>query len=371
MKIGLDFINLYSLNTGLGRYAQQLIKGLATLDRENEYTLFINAKVSKQIYIDNQRFHIQVVKTPSRKYAPWNQIYFPFHKKEIQDLDLLHSPVTPLPLILPKKIKTIVTLHDLSWKFFPENFKKDGVLWWNFIWPKSLKKASHIVVDSKNTKKDAISLYKIPREKITVIYPYISFHSLKKTRVFSKDNFPEKYILYVGALRKNKNLEGLLKAFYILKEEKKIPQKLVIVGPKEFGNEEFFSEIERLNLKNEIFLTGTVKNKDLPAIYKGADVFVFPSLYEGFGYPPLEAMTCGTPVVVSNSSSLPEVVGEAGLYFDPSNPEDIAEKILKLISSSKLREKLREKGFQQAKKFSMEKTIRKYLEVYKKVWAKN
>lgn len=372
LKIGLDFIKLYDLNVGLGRYAQQLINGLATIDRENEYTLFINKKISGQIHVDNPRYHIKVVRTPPGKYASWNQIYFSFYKKEIQALDLLHSPVTPLPLLLSKKIKTVVTLHDLTWKFFPENFKPEGVIWWRFAWPKSLKKSNHIVVDSERTKEDILKFYGIPEEKITVIYPYISFHffetsSEKLKIVKNKYVLPERYILYMGALRKNKNLESLLRAYQILKKEKNISQKLVLAGPKEWGNEIIFSEITRLNLQNEVIITGSISDDDLPLIYKGADVFVFPSLYEGFGYPPLEAMVCKTPVVVSNVSSLPEIVGDAGLYFDPLNLRDMAEKIYQVLSSPSLAEKLKNLGFKRMKEFSMEKTIQKYLEVYKKV----
>ena len=374
MKIGIDFINLYDLNVGLGRYAQQLIYGLTTVDQENEYTLFINAKVSNQIYITNPRFQIQVIKTPSRKYAPYNQIYFAFHKRhlQVQDFDLLHSPVTPLPLLLPKKIKTIVTLHDLAWRFFPENFRPEGVAWWRFAWPRSLKKSNHIVVPSESTKQDILKFYGIPEEKITVIYPYISLHLLETSsenlNVFKKRyNLPERYILYVGALRKNKNLELLLKAFQILKKEKNISQKLVLAGLKEWGNERIFLEITRLNLENEVIVTGAISDDDLPLIYEAADVFVFPSLYEGFGYPPLEAMTCGTPVIVSNISSLPEIVGDAGLYCNPLDIQDIAEKIYQVLSSPSLAEKLRNLGLRRVKQFSMEKMINKYLEVYQKV----
>ncbi|MEW6675514.1 MAG: glycosyltransferase family 1 protein [Nitrospirota bacterium] len=375
MKIGLDLINLYDLHVGLGRYAQQLIDGLATLDRENEYILFINninKKISNQIYVNNPRFHVQVVKTPSRKYAPWNQIYFAFHRKKLQNLDLLHSPVTPLPLLLSKKVKTVITLHDLSWKIFPEHFRPEGVAWWRFVWPRSLKRSTHIVVDSENTKQSVLKFYYLPEEKITVIYPYILLHLLETSpenlNVLKKRyNLPPKYILYVGALRKNKNLESLLKAFQILKKEKSIFQKLVLAGPKDWGNEKIFLEIKRLNLEDEVIVTGAISNEDLPLIYKRADVFVFPSLHEGFGYPPLEATACGTPVVVSNTSSLPEVVGEAGLYFDPLNPKDIAEKIYQVLSSPALAEKLRNLGLKRAQEFSMEKMIQKYLEVYKKV----
>ncbi len=372
LKIGLDFINLYNLNTGLGRYAQQLIDGLTALDQENEYTLFLNAKISSWIGVDNPRFHFQIIRTPSRKYASWNQIYFPFHRKKLQHLDLLHSPVTPLPLLLPKGLKTIATLHDLSWKFFPENFRPEGVIWWKFVWPKSLKRSTHIVVDSESTKQDILKFYRLPDKKITIIYPYVSFPALepslgKLTAVKSKYNLPERYILYVGALRKNKNLNSLLEAFQILKKEKKIFQKLVLVGPKEFGNKEILSKIRELNLRNEVIFTGLVSNEDLPLIYKRADVFVFPSLYEGFGYPPLEAMACNVPVVVSKTSSLPEIVADAGLYFDPLDRREIADKIYQVLSFSNLAKKLKALGQKRVKQFSMEKMIQKYLEVYKNV----
>jgi len=171
----------------------------------------------------------------------------------------------------------------------------------------------------------------------------------------------------VGALRKNKNLELLLKAFQILKKEKNISQKLVLAGLKEWGNERIFLEITRLNLENEVIVTGAISDDDLPLIYEAADVFVFPSLYEGFGYPPLEAMTCGTPVIVSNISSLPEIVGDAGLYCNPLDIQDIAEKIYQVLSSPSLAEKLRNLGLRRVKQFSMEKMINKYLEVYQKV----
>ncbi len=180
-------------------------------------------------------------------------------------------------------------------------------------------------------------------------------------------NLPEGYILYVGAFRKNKNLELLLMTFQILKKKKKISQKLVLVGPKDWGSERVFLTIKKLNLENEVIITGAVSNDDLPFIYKEADVFVFPSLYEGFGYPPLEAMACGTPVVASNSSSLPEVVGEAGLYFDPLDIQDMAEKIYQVLSSPALAEKLKNLGAKRVQQFSMERMVQKYLEVYKKV----
>ena len=370
MKIGLDLINLYKLNVGLGRYAKQLIEGLSAFDKENEYFLFLNDKTANGIHLNNPNFHLKIIKTPSRKYLPWNQVYFFLRKKEIQNLDLFHSPVTPLPLILPKKIKTIVTLHDLSWKIFPKSFRIEGVIWWNFVWPKSLKKAAKIVAVSESAKRDIVKFYRLPENKIAVVHSCISFspkeYSEERDFLKEKYNFSGKYILYLGALRKNKNLESLLKAFQILKNKKKIPHKLVIVGPKDFGEEKIFSEVKKSGLNKEIILTGPLPDNFLPAIYKKAEVFVFPSLYEGFGYPPLEAMVFGTPVAVSKSSSLPEIIGQAGLYFDPLDINDMADKIYQIISSPALAERLRNLGFKKVREFSMEKMIKKYLEVYKK-----
>lgn len=377
MRIGIDLINLNltNLGGGLGRYAMQLIDGLATMDKKNEYVLFINTSIANQINISNSKFISQTINVPHRRYAPWNQIYFASHIKQLRSIDLLHSPVTPSPLLLFGATKTIATLHDLAWKFFPETFKKIGVLWWSFAWPLSLKQSAHVVVDSESTKRDIVKFFHTPQEKISVIYPYISFHlppdfTKMLDVVKKKHNLPEKYILSVGVSHKRKNLGVLIRAFQILKEEKKIPHKLVLTGPKDWGTKTFIGEISKLGLQKEIIFTGSVADADLSLIYRAADVFVFPSLYEGFGYPILEAMDCGAPVVVANNSSLPEVAGDAGLYIDSLNPKDIADKIFQVISSPVLAEKLKNLGFEQAKKFTMENMIKKYIEVYERYGKK-
>ena len=377
MKIGLDFVNLNlsNLGGGLGRYAMQLINGLAAFDEKNEYILFINSELATHIHIKNPNFTLRTVNVPHRRYAPWNQIYFFLYRNKTKDIDLLYSSVTPLPLLLPGKIKTIATLHDLAWKFFPETFRRVGVAWWSIAWPLSLKKSNHIVVDSESAKKDVIDFYRVPADKITVIYPYVTPNFSPKAigniiEVKKKYNLPEKYILSVGVSHKRKNLNALIEAFQIAKKNKNIPHKLVLTGPRGWGSIIFVEKIKALNLQNEIIFTEAIPDDDLPLIYCAADMLVFPSLYEGFGYPPLEAMSCGTPVIVSNNSSLPEVVGEAGLYVDASDTKDIADKIFQIISSPELAENLRRLGLEQAKKFTVEKMIKKQIEVYEK-YGKN
>ena len=377
MRIGIDLINLNlsNLGGGLGRFALQLVCGLAAFDKKNEYVVFINSELEDKIRVENPKFNFRIIKTPHRRYAPWNQVFFILHKGELSGIDILHSPVTPSPLLLFGAVKTVVTIHDLAWKFFSDTFRRVGVAWWSVAWPRALKQSRHIVADSESTKKDVIHFYNISENKITVIYPCSSLNFQAASQgaigaVKKRYNLPEKYILSVGVSHKRKNLNSLIKAFQILKEEKNIPHKLVLTGPRGWGSAVFVSEIRALNLQEQVIFTESIPDNDLALIYKSADVFVFPSLYEGFGYPPLEAMTCGTPVVVSSNSSLPEVVGEAGLYIDPHNPQDIADKVFQIISSPSLAEKLRKLGLDQAKKFTIEKMIEKYLETYKKVAGK-
>ena len=371
LKIGLDLINLHSLHEGLARYAQQLIKGLAAMDCENEYVLFMNKETSNQIYVESPRFHKRIIRIPRQHYAPWNQLYFALYSlTRRSEVDLLHSLVTPSPLLLFNRVKTIVTLHDIAFKLFPEKYPKLGAFWSNIAWPLCLKQVTHVVADSERSKRDIVKFYNVPEEKITVIYPYILLRLPQISEeilitIKARYHLIEPYILHVSAPYKRKNIIALLEAFRILKK-KKIPHKLVLVGPKGWAIQELYSAVRKLDLSKEVIFLGFVPEIDLPLIYKAADVFVFPSLYEGFGYPPLEAMACGTPVVVSGTSSLPEVVGDAGLFVDPLNPEDIAGKILKVISSPDLAERLRKAGLKRVQYFSKEKMINSYLQVYKK-----
>jgi glycosyltransferase involved in cell wall biosynthesis len=376
LKIGLDLINLPTLFSGSGRYVSQLINGLAEIDKENEYILFLNKNIANQLSFENPRFQKIVLNLSYLKILPLNQLYFFFRSIFSRlKLDILHSPISLSPLFLFNSLKRVVTIHDLAFKFFPQNFSQLELIWANFAQPICFKKVEKIVAVSETTKKDILKFYNVSEEKITVIHHCVS---LKLPKVSDKEllairvryNLPERYLLHVGIPYKRKNLNLLLKAFQILKR-KGIPHKLVLVGFSDKAikdTENVFLLLEKINIKkDDVILIGFVPETDLPLIYKMADLFVFPSLYEGFGYPPLEAMACGTPVVVSNTSSLPEIVGDAGLYFNPLDPQDIAEKIFQVLSSPSLAEKLKNLGLKRMQQFSMEKMIQKYLEVYREV----
>jgi len=372
LRIGLDFINLRTLQDGMGRFTKEFLKGLARLGTENEYFLFFYHNILDEIKIDSHHFNKIPVKIFLDNYLPKNQIYLSLMKKKLPKIDFIHSPVSLPPAFFFKKNKVIATIHDLAFKFFPETCSKKSLLWWNISWPRCLKRTDHIVAISQNTKKDLIEIYKIPDEKISVIYNSIStdfpeFSMDSLVSIKSKYELPEKFILYVGAPHKRKNIINIVRAFKLIVEKNQFPYYLVLVGPKGWELNSLLKEIEGMNLQKRIVLTGFVSDEDLSIIYRLADVFVFPSLYEGFGYPPLEAMSCGTPVITSNTSSLKEVVGDGGLLVDPLDYKAMADAIVKVVSSPDLSKELIEKGFDQMKKFSLEKKIKSYLDLYKKV----
>lgn len=368
LRIGLDLINQQNLVGGGGRFARQLIEGLMLMDSQNEYVLFVNERVANEISVYSPKFCKHVVRTPQRRFAPWNQIYFAINRKLLQNIDLLHSLASASPIFAPQK--TVVTVHDIEEKVFPKAVGWKARAWRNLIWPLALRWANHIVAVSESTKRGLMQFYGIREGDITVIPHYCSLNFQEATPEALEDlraryGLPRRYILHVGLPYKRKNHKCLIDAFGILKRRAKVPHKLVLVGPQ--GWEDLKVKVGELNLQDEVIFTGLVPDGDLALIYSAADLFVFPSFYEGFGYPPLEAMACGTPVIVSNTSSLPEVVGEAGLYVNPGDPEDIAEKMLKVLESPDLAIRMRALGFKQAQKSSLEKMIQGYLEVYQKV----
>ncbi len=374
LKIGLDFINLRSLQDGMGRFTQQFLKGLANFDSKNEYFLFFYHDMIDKIQIDFPQFNKIPVKIHFSDYLPRNQIYLSLIKTNLPHVDLIHSPVSLPPTFFFKRTKVIATVHDLAFKYFPETCKNKSLWWWNIAWPRCLKRADHLVTVSKNTKRDLIRIYNISNERMSVVYNSINylfreFSKKSLNSIKSKYKLPEKFILHVGAPHKRKNITNLIKAFKLITKKHQFPHKLVLAGPKGWDYNNLLNSVKYEGLLNKTIFTGFMPNKDLPLLYKAADVFVFPSLYEGFGYPPLEAMACGTPVVASNTSSLKEVVSGAGLLVDPLNYKEIAEAVMKIISSPVLSKQLRKKGLQRVKMFSLERKIKSYLDVYKKVAA--
>ena len=286
----------------------------------------------------------------------WEHIYLPLKSTHY---DILFCPANIAPLIKPKALKLVVTIHDLSYMHFPNAYSFAFRKYYRFIVPRLLNLADTVITVSHSEKEVLIKHFPFLKNKIYTIYLGIKGEFLNCPLMHEK----EKFILYVGSLSKRKNLMGLIKAFKILIN--KIPHKLVIVGIK--GDS--FKEIEIPKILKDIpsqrlIFMGQIEDERLIELYRRSSLFVFPSLYEGFGLPPLEAMACGCPVVVSNVSALPEICGDAAYYINPYNIDSIAEGIYKVLDDKDLREELIKKGLERAKIFSWDKSAREHLEVF-------
>lgn len=374
MKIGLDLVNLSSLADGMGRFARQLVSGLSQMDRENEYFLFLNAQISGDFGGDIERFKILKIRVPRKRMLPWNQVCFLSLSWAWPRLDILHSPVSLSPLVIPRRLKKIVTVHDLAFKLYPETASRKSLFWWNNAWPLCLKDVDHIVADSQNTKRDLRAFYNVDEDKISVVYPYSSISAASVTDnppdlLRSRYNLPERFLLFVGAPHKRKNIDSLVQAFRIFKQATASPHKLVLVGPKGWALENLVALIRRLRLEDDVLITGFVPDGDMALFYRAADLFVYPSFYEGFGYPPLEAMTMGAPVLMARTSSLPEVGGDAAVYMDPFSPADMAEKLGRVVRDVEWSNELRSRSRDRAGQFNMARMIGGYLDVYRRVSA--
>jgi len=269
--------------------------------------------------------------------------------------DLIHCTIPVLPFwSKPKGLKLVVTVHDIIPKLFPkaQTFRRN--LYFKFIFPHVLAQADRIISVSQSTKKDLVKHYGIDESTINVTYLGSDLTYTKAT-VPKKYNLPKDYILFVGTVEPRKNLRRVIEAYKKLNPK----ESLVIVGAKGWEKEDIYQ-----NSSKKIIFTGYVDSEDLPKIYSNAKVFIYPSLYEGFGIPVLEAMNCRVPVITSHVSSLPEVAGDAAIYVDPYSINDMKDAMAALLKSKKLRDEFIKKGIQQSKKFSWKKTARQTEQVY-------
>ena len=294
-------------------------------------------------------------------------------------LDVVHIP-TGMGFLLPARCAKVLTIHELVGYLFPEMQTFTWVVLHKYFLPFILKRVDMIITVSQSTKRDLIKYMGVPEDKIRTVYNGIDTDRFKVlppshielVRQKYKLNFP--YILYVGNLEPKKNIPTLLKAFTVFSSKNRGAYKLVIVGQKVWRYEPIFNTIKDLNLQDKVIFLGYVPEQDISGIYNAANLFVLPSIYEGFGLPPLEAMACGVPVVTSNSSSLPEVVSDAGIMVDPYDSAALANAIDQVLSDEMLRTTLIKRGLERVKLFSWQKcaeeTVAVYEEAYKKANTK-
>lgn len=371
MIIGIDASRANrESKTGTEWYSYNLILELSKIDSQNRYFLYTPNKLKDDLANLPENFQEKVLNWPPRYL--WTMIRLSFEML-VSPPDLLFVPAHIIPQIAPKK--TVTTIMDVGFLRYPELYTSIELKYHRFGLSQAIKKAVKIITISEFTKKEMVKHCSIDPNRIVVIPLGFSkqiFHPIDSeeqiSRVIKKYNIPLNipYLIYIGRLEKKKNTSGLIKAFNILKKQG-FPHKLVLVGKPGFGFEKIKELIKRFHLEDEVITTGWVLEKDLPFLLSGASLFVFPSFYEGFGIPLLEAMACATPIVASKAASIPEVVGEAGLLFDPYQTEEMAEVIKKVISNNNLRDTLVQKGFNRVKEFSWRKCAEKTLEVLKEV----
>jgi glycosyltransferase involved in cell wall biosynthesis len=371
MSIYLDISAAVHRRAGLGRYAESLARALIQ-QQPGRFGFFYNREHGIEPLAGLEQVPTRTV---GLGYKPWRMLVWLGQLAGLGFDRLL--PGAELfqateHLLLPlREVPTVLTVHDLIFRYHPAHHKPLNRWYLNLTMPLYCRRASHIIAISEQTRRDLLAAYGLPPAKITVIYeaadPRFRPQSAESVAaVRARYGLPNRYLLFVGTIEPRKNLTTLLEALNRIRDrEPRI--KLVIVGRKGWLYEGFFRRLRELSLEGEVIFTGFVPDEDLPAFYTAAALFVFPSLYEGFGLPPLEAMACGVPVVCSNTSSLPEIVGDAALTFDPLDAEEMAATIEEALRHEVLREEMREKGLRQAAKFSWEKTARETRRVYREV----
>lgn len=329
---------------GITRYAEDIIEAITKFDD----------------------FQWEIIKPkPVRFYrAFWEHFIIPrICRKECADI--LFCPDIAVPILnLPPQLKVVVTVHDLRWKYLPEASKWHLNKYLDFLLSNAVKKATALVAVSNYTKKSIIEYFPQARDKIDVVYEFICKDKFKFLNMPRK-----KKILFVGTISRHKNIHGILKAF--LKIHDKIPHNLIIAGEEVPVLQTTKEMKECLNLipPDRVEFTGFLSDDRLIKLYNESDFFVFPSFYEGFGLPPLEAMACGLPVLVSNVTSLPEVCGDAALYCDPYANDDIAKKMLELAVDDGVKESMRQKGFQRVGQFNSDEAAKRLIEIFRKMTA--
>ncbi len=362
MNIAIDARAISNNKTGIGNYIKNLCEKLPLIDKNNVYIYY-------QEKLRHSLKNIPVVSIISRILYFWyDNFVFPF-QLALQKIDLYHNPAFILPLI-NFGYKKIITINDLGFYTFGADFSKG----WHarhmkMMLPLSIKQADKIIAISQATKNQIINLFQVPPDKIVVTHLGVSekYRKIQNEagikKILQNYNIKSPYILFVGTMDPRKNLVRLIKAFQNVKKQKK-ELKLVVVGNK---GELFSEELDKMVTSGDIILTGYVGEEELVYLYNGASIFTFPSLYEGFGLPILEAMACGTPVITSNVYSMPEAAGDAAVLVDPESIEEIATAIMKLLDDQILRKKLIDQGLARVTQFTWEKTARETLAVYQEV----
>jgi len=368
VRIGIDLTGIWRPSTGIFVYAKSLARELLLVDERNEYTLFFSGEIHPEFKKLTHRFRAAVL--PLREEVMTKQLLMPVSCNTSR-LDLIHFPSLPPPVACFRPY--IWTLHDATPWLYPDTMDLKGRLYfqWAGSWAARVSKA--LITVSYEARRNIMNALRLAESKVRVVYEGIddAFEKMRDKAflgsIRQRYGLPERFLLSVSTLEPRKNIPSLIRAYHRIKRANDTKLGLVLTGRTGWKSD-FLRDVLECD-SDRIVVTGFVPQRDLVALYNLAEAFVLPSLYEGFGFPPLEAMACGCPVIVSNRGSLPEVVGDAALLIDPESEDSIVAAIRALESSPTLRADLARRGMEQVKQFSWKTAAAKTLELYQEVGA--
>lgn len=372
MRITIDYTSAVRQRAGVGRYTRNLVGALAQLDHENAYTLFCAGDgPEKREWPAN--FAIRTTPLSQRMLtAGWHKLKLPVSVEWFAGpSDIFHSPDFTLPPL--NAAAGVVTIHDLSFLKVPQCADPGLRDYLTRRVPSSVARAARVLADSENTRRDILELLDTPEDKVSVVYAGVEprFRPVRDPQrlaeVRDRYQLPELFVLFVGTIEPRKNLARLISAHAQMRRQTGLPHQLVLSGSRGWLYEGIFEQVRAEGLTADVRFPGFVADEDLPALYTLADLFAFPSLYEGFGLPPLEAMACGTPVVASRNSSLPEVLGAAAVFVDAEDVAGLADAMARVLGDLTLRARLADLGRAQAARFTWEDAASQLMKSYETI----
>lgn len=375
MRIGIDFTAAARQGAGIGRFTRELIRALLALDAENDYVLAVAGREPSPYVGPTLQGRARVASIPLSERTVtrlWHRLRVPLPVELfVGRVDLFHSPDFVLPPTLAAR--KILTVHDLSFLRVPECAEPSLGWYLKGAVPRSVQRADLITADSECTRRDVHELLGVGLDRITVVHGGVDPRFRRLNDVAAQEAVRRRYGLYrpfvlsIGTLEPRKNYVRLIQAFALARRRGLTEHQLVICGRKGWLYEGIFKAVSESGLQPHVVFPGYIRDEDLPELYCAADLFAFPSLYEGFGLPPLEAMACGTPTIVSNASSLPEVVGDAALLVAPSDVEALSQAMYSVLTDSALRSRLAAAGPARAARFTWPEAARRLLAAYRTV----